>query len=301
MSDARLVSAITALEKRLSSIDNKLGRLREDIGKLVEISKDTNQNVQRLREEVKRTRLDLAVRLHLLSIVMGLLDYVSVSSKLETLRGVRNELQARLSKARELYVEKLREIIRDYMSAVDNFLSHFLGRARGDLDLIRATASKDEVVREMYRLLDPERFDPEVVKLALEYDTAERARDVRGIFEVLTDASGYLERASRLEEDFRRLLSKYEADLSSEAMLFIPVIRVEAQLDGTLLERICAPAFSWEKVPELSKRAAKYSAELLKSYPVAITREQVARVKQLLVDLAKSDDERRLIEEMEVV
>lgn len=292
---------IEELARYLSSIDRKMEQLREEnrelrrtLERLVKISESIDRNIQ-------RTRVDLAARLHLTSVVMALLDYVSVASKLETLMSIESKLRERLKEVRELYSNKIREIMRDYVDTISDFFGHFIRRARVDLDLIGEVLSKDKVLREVYEILDPNFLDPELVKIALENDTIERMKDARRTFEILTEASKLLEDASKLEENFKGMLARYEVRLPSDVTLFVPIIGVEAQLDGKNLMSIRGPAESWETVPLFSKRAAEYASRFIGSYPIMLTPEQVSRIKQLLLNLARDEDEKKLIERMELV
>lgn len=292
---------IEELAGYLSSIDRKMDQLREEnrelrrtVERLIKISESIDRDIQ-------RTRVDLAARLHLTSVVMALLDYVSVTSKLETLKSVEGKLGERLKEVKELYGSKIREIMRDYVDAISDFFGHFIRRARGDLDLIRGVLSKEKVLKETYEILDPSFLDPELVKIALENDTIERMKDAHRTFEILTEASKLLEDASKLEENFKGMLAKYEVRLPSEVTLLVPIIGIEAHFDGKKLMSILGPAETWETVPQFSKRAADYASSFIESYPVELTREQVSRVKQLLLNLARDEDEKKLIEQMELV
>ncbi|MEZ0346166.1 MAG: hypothetical protein ABWK01_06420 [Infirmifilum sp.] len=279
--------------------------LKEGLRELIKILEATRgelkEELSLTRATLERTRVDLAARLYLVSTVLGILDYISVKSRLTALRDIEDKLRAGLEEAKAVYREKIREIMRDYMSAVSGFFSHFLARARGDFDLIRSVLAREKAVEDVYELFKPESVDSEVVALALRHDTAARAEDVSRALKLLAEASGVLERASTLERGLREKLGKFEVEVPAEGVVMLPVLGVLVALDGTVLSEVRGPSESWEKVAPLSLRVAEYAKERVWEYPVAVSGEVLQGVKRLLLGLAQGGDEKRLIEEMKLV
>ena len=288
-----LLREIRSLQERVLSLERTVDRRIRD---LIQVAQSIDSNIS-------RTRLDISSRVLLLSAVVGLTSYVAVASRLAALRDFASRLRERLGGAVELYRDRMLEVFRDYLSAVRDFFAHFTRRARLELDLIRETLAAESVVVSMYRRLEPSYVDPDVVKLVSEEDIAGRLKAVEVIASTLTEAKELLEEASKLAENFRELLESHEVgeiSLREDEVLLLPVLRVEAELDGSSYSKTIPPCWDWGKEEELSRRVLSFAAERVTRYPLSLTEDHVRGVKRLLERLAQDEDEKRLVQEMVV-
>lgn len=298
---------IGALQRSIYELLREISILKEHVASLERTVdrriRDLTQVAQSIDNNISRTRLDISSRVLLLSTVVGLTSYVAVTSRLTALRDFANRLRERLGGAVELYRDRMFEVFRDYLSAVGDFFAHFTRRARLELDLMREILAAESVVTSMYGRLEPSYADPDIVKLVSEEDVAGRLKAVEVIASTLAEAKGLLEDASRLTENFRKIFESHEVSeisLGEDEVLLLPVLRVEAEIDGSKHSRTIPPCWDWDREEELSRRMSSYVAERLTSYPFRLTEEHVSGFKRLLEQLAGDEDERRLIREMVV-
>ncbi len=295
-----VAKAMSAIEGRLARLIEEVRRLRGDVQSL---STAVSVGFEKVSSEVTRTRLDISTRLILASATLSLVSYIAAASRIEALKRVVSSLKDRASEAEKLYRDKIIEILKDYLSAIKHFFGHFTRRAELDFLLMREALNLEKVVRSLYERLKPEYVDAELVELAVDEDTERRALALKEIGESLGEVSSLLQEASTLKDSFQKLCEKYAIDgIADEegVLLFLPTLKLEVRLDGRAYTQLLAPCEEWGKRTTLSERISSYAASAAEWRPVEVTPSHIREAKSILRGLARSKDEEKLVEEMEI-
>ncbi|MGC8987703.1 hypothetical protein [Infirmifilum sp.] len=301
------MSSASSIEREIGRLESVIDRLLDEVrnlrGDVQDLSKLIGVKLGEVSSELARTRLDLSARLLLVSTTLSLTSYITAVARLEALKKFSAELNKRVPEIVRMYREKILEILQDYLSAAKHFFGQFVRRAELDFQLMREAINLEKTVSEFYKRLSPEYVDAELVSLVVDEDTERRAHAIKEIASRLEEARTLLEEASMLRHNFQQMLERYSfRGIPSEenTILLVPVLKAEAQLNGVFESRIIAPSEDWEKETKLTKSLQSYASSVPTWEDIEITQDNIAEAKKILLNLAKSPDEKDLIEKMSI-
>ena len=303
-----IMSRLARIESKVDGLGIEIRALKSDLrtlmGELIRETREINRNLETINSNITETRLDLSARLLMVKALSALLDYADIRSRLDSLKVIKKAMTEKMEEVLRIFREKYGEIMRDYLNAIGDFFNQFVRRARNDLELMRSILRNEERVEALYATLEPEYVDDEILDIAVSRDIAKRIEALKDIKEKLTAAADELEQASKVAENFYNLLLKYEVKglrpPSDRQLLLLPVVKVSVRLGEDEFEDTTGPLLSWETRNALSEQAARYVSESIENYPLPLSDRDAERLKELLLGLAESDDERELLEKVEI-
>jgi len=293
------MAAISRLEGKVDSLRGEVDYMRRSLeralSELIEKAGEINTNIS-------ITRRDISARLLATKLVLTYIDYTTIKSRLLAMKNVREKLRQRMQEVVNIFKEKFSEIMRDYLNAIGDFYNQFVRRVKNDLLLLKELKDNEYYVDEMYRTLEPQYVDPELVDIVINRDIVMRIESLKNATMNLENAASVLEEASNVSSNFLKLLQKYEIAAAGPEVQYIllPVVRVEVEFGGEKKSKVFGPTNSWEKMPKFSERMARYAEQRILDFPSEMTEERLEAVKELLLSLARNDEEKKLIKNMEI-
>lgn len=291
--------AISRLERKVDSlrgeVDYMTRSLERALDKLIEKAGEINANIS-------VTRRDISARLLATKLVLTYIDYTAAKSRLLAMKNVQKKLMRRMQEATNIFKEKFGEIMRDYLDSIRDFYIQFTRRVKNDLFLLEWVKNNEFYVEDMYRTLDPQYVDPELLDIVINKDIVMRIKSLKNITKNLEKAADVLEEASNVSSNFQKLLQKYEiaATVPEVQYILLPVVRVEVEFGGRKKSKVFGPTNSWEKMPTFTEKMIRYVDQKILDFPSEVTREKQEAVKELLLSLARNDEEKMLIKNMKI-
>lgn len=276
------------------------------LSQLVSISSSMSTALGNIHSKLEDNRRDMAIRLIYLKAMLIAMEYSESSARLKSMEEYLKYLEERLGESEKDFREQYLEIMNAYLQTIDNVFNQFISVSQNEFRLLKMTLAMMEDIRNMYKLLEPEYIDKDIVRLAVETDISKRLETIEKIKRTLSEAATKLSEASTTYERVQSQLLEFAFETTPagerEIVLFLPVTRVKVLFKGDTDEKLIVDTFGprFEEGAPLSieERLVSYVGERVENFPVSFDVENVMRKLSRLKREAKEPDEEAIIEEM---
>jgi hypothetical protein len=269
------------------------GRLLDKLEEVARLQRELISRVGGLHQELQRARRELLA-------TMIASEYARVVARKLSLRSQLNYLSRKFEEVSELFYDRYRTLVVEYLKNIRDYLRQFLDMAEPEFSVLRKVASCVKSSESFAELVEPTWIDEELVEVVVGADLKARVEDMKQLVSSMEELYRKLSTQAELRKSVFEVIERHSLPTQLAkpgTVLYLPVLVVEVEVDGRKL--------SWTQTPFDSKAPlalalASEAYNLREKHAIKLGAEEKEKIVAKLATMAKDPEERKLIEGAEV-
>jgi len=268
-------------------------RLLDKLEEVARLQRELISRVGGLHQELQKTRREL-----LATIIAS--EIARVFARKLSLRSQLNYLSRKFEEVSEIFYDRYRTLVIEYLKNIRDYLRQFLDMAEPEFSVLRKVAGYAKNSDSFAELVEPTWIDEELVEVVVGADLRARVEDMKQLVSSMEELYRKLSAQAELRKSVFKVLEKHSLPTQLAkpgTILYLPILVVEVEVDGRKLSLTQTPFDS--KAP-LALALASEAYNRREKHTMKLGAGEREKIVAKLSTLAKDPEERKLIEEAEV-